>query len=316
MSLFNIALLSIESGKLGSQSFVPIGRVTNCNITQNLQRADTTNLGRGKPLEQRSIINYTPVEFSCDILKTNSNLENILGLTNSTGVMTRIASADISDAIESVKSARILFSSNDSQNYNGGMELKSGVLTNYTLQCAIDSPAKASLSFQFLDQKTYSLSSSRNISTNNFEIVRPENSLITGLQFSGYGITGFKTQSFSLSLSINRASTMYMGERFPVDRPLTDARATLQVQGYFQGFANISGLSHYNDGAPTFGNVSITLTSSCSGDQTTYTLTNPYLESQTYTPQAGGFTTTSLNFSLPIGVNPNDIQDGSVLKIE
>ena len=185
-----------------------------------------------------------------------------------------------------------------------------------TIRCGIDSPAKASISFQFLDQKTYSLSLSRDVSSNNFEIVRPENSVITGLQFSGYGITGLKTQSFNLSLSINRASTMYMGERFPVDRPLTEGRATLQVQGYFNGLTNVSGLSQYNNGDPTYGDVGITLTSSCSGAQTTYTLTNPYLDSQTYTPQAGGFTMVSLNFSLPIGVNPTDIQDGSVLKIQ
>ncbi len=316
MSLFNIALLSLESGKLGSQSLVPIGRVSNCSITNNLQRADVTNLGRGKPLEQRPIINYVPVDFSCDIYKTNNNLEGILGLTNSTGVLTRIASADILDAVESIKNARILFSSNDSSYYNAGMELQSGVLTNYSIQCSIESPVKTSLSFQFLDQKTYSFSSSRSLTENNFEIVRPENSVITGIQFSGYGITGFKTQSFNLSLSINRASTMYMGERFPVDRPLTDARATLQVQGYFNGLTNISGLSGYNNGDPTFGDIGITLTSSCSGDKTTYTLTNPYLDSQTYTPQAGGFTTVSLNFSLPIGTNPLDVIDGSNLKIE
>jgi hypothetical protein len=98
---------------------------------------------------------------------------------------------------------------------------------------------------------------------------------------------------------------------------MTEATATLQVQGYFEGVNNsMTGLSQYSCGDPTYGNVYLTLLSSCSSaGPTTYTMANPYLDSQSLDGQVGGFSTCSFSFSLPLPINASDTGDGSFLSI-
>jgi hypothetical protein len=198
------------------------------------------------------------------------------------------------------------------------LDLKSGVLTNYSIQGSISEPVRGSVGMQFFDMSGSINNTARDSTAYGAQIVKPEGTYLTGILFTGYGITGVNIQSFSLGVGFNRTQVFQLGGTpFPVDRPMTEATATLQVQGYFEGVNNsMTGLSQYSCGDPTYGNVYLTLLSSCSSaGPTTYTMVNPYLDSQSLDGQVGGFSTCSFSFSLPLPINPSDTADGSLLSI-
>lgn len=314
MSLFQNGQLNIGSGILGSETMVAACRVTNVSISTPIPRANVNVLNRGKPLEQRPVINYVPVDFSCDSYFSDKSFETNVGLINSTGITAAIVDTKAASATYGVRNMQVLFSPTNSNYFNGGRDLKSGVLSSYALKGGISEPVTRSVSMQFLDMSGYILNTSRP-AAGVAGFVRPEGAFLTGIQFSGYGVSGVNIQSFSLTVSFTRAATNNMGQRFPVERPLTDVTATLQVQGYIDGFNNVmSGLGQYNAGSPTYETVGLTLYPACSTSAPmTVTMINPYLDNETINPQIGNFATVSYSFSLPIGPNPYETGDGSRL---
>jgi hypothetical protein len=93
--------------------------------------------------------------------------------------------------------------------------------------------------------------------------------------------------------------------------------ATLSVQGYFEGFNSLmTGLAGFACGDPMFGKVGLTMAPACSSSSpSTITIFNPYFESLAINGQAGGFSTFSLSMSMPLGPNPLETGDGSVMMI-
>lgn len=304
-----------ESGQLYSSTMQLVNGVTNVKVSQSIQRADITVIDRGKPLNQRPVINYIPTDVTIDMWKRDNSLEIMLGLVNPTGIFAAITKTRSDTATYGIRSMQVYYAPTFSATYNSLVDIKSGVITNYSLQGSVSEPMRQSLSFQFLDQSGSQNLSPRSSNSYAASIIKPEGQSLTGIQFTGYGITGFNIQSFSLGVTFGRTAIMQLGTRFPVERQLTAVNATLQVQGYLEGLNNsMTGLGQYNCGDPTYGNVSLLMSPSCAaGSPTSVLITNPYLESISYDGQVGNFTTVSLSFSMPLGSNPLDTGDGSVL---
>ena len=177
---------------------------------------------------------------------------------------------------------------------------------------------RQSVSLQFLDMSGSVNTNPRSTAQPLSAVIKPENIALTGIVFSGYGITGVTVQSFSLGIQFSRTSVMQMGSSLPQSRPLTDVMATFQVQGYIEGLNNsMTGLSQYNCGTPTYGTISLVLTPACAvTSPTTIKIGNPYLDSVSMSAQVGNFTTISMGFSIPLGPNPLETFDGSTLTIQ
>jgi hypothetical protein len=316
MAYYSAAQVKIGSGSIGSETMVTLNHVTNVSVNSSLARTDVGVLGRGKPLAQRPVMNYTPVEFSMDIIKTDNSLETCLALVNSTGITANLVETRPAYATLGIKNVQVLFSEAHSTVFDGGRDLKSGVLTSYSLQGGISEPVRCSVGMQFLDQSGYSLSAARTSPAIDTNLVKPESVSLTGIQFSGYGLSGVNVQSFQLGVTFDRNSVMQLGSRFPAERPITNASATFSVNGYINGFNNgLSGMGQYSRGDPMNGEITLTLYPANNVAPTTVTLVRPYFDSESITPQVGGFATVSYSFSLPLGPNPNETSDGSVLRI-
>lgn len=321
MPSFSAGQVYLESGLLGASSMQPVQRITNAKIDYNIPRANVTVFSRGKPLEQRPVINYTPVDASFDYLKSNTSIEQSLGLLNPTGVAAQITDTRAATATYGIRSMQVYFAPTSSANYNGLYDLKSGVLTSYSLQGGVTQPIQASFGLQFLDMSG-SVNTTARASTNYPAApIIPANQSLTGLGsttallLTGFGLTGVTIQSFSLSVGFTHASIMQLGTKFPIERPLTDVNASFQCQGYFEGLNNsITGLGVYDCGYPTFGTIGLTMSPACGlSSPSSIIMVNPYLDSFSVNGQAGNFSTFAMSFSLPLGPNPLETGDGSVL---
>lgn len=317
MPMFAAGQVLMGSGVLYSDVLTPLHRVTSVRVNAQPPRTNVNVLNRGKPLEQRPVINYIPVDVSVDMVQSSLRFEQICGLVNSTGIAAALTDTNATTAQLAIRNMQILYAPTDSTNYNGELDLKSGVLTNYSLQGSISEPVRSAFSMQFLDMSGAVNTSVRDTSDYAVGPIKPENVSLTGIQFTGLGITGVTVQSFSVGVTFSRTPIMQLGQRFPVSRPLTDVNATLQVQGYMEGINNsLTGLGVFNCGDPMFGTVGLTLSPSCvTVSPYTVTAINPYWEGMSVDSQVGGFTNVSFSFSLPLGPNPLETGDGSVLKL-
>ena len=308
----------MESGLFNNgSSMQPVNRVTDVKVDFSVPYTNVNVLNRGKPLEQRPIINYIPVNVTIDMYKSDNSLEQMLGLINPTGVAMLITDTNPLTATYGIRSMQVYYAPTSSANYNSLLDIKSGVLTNYSLQGSVSEPMRQSVAFQFLDMSGSVNTTLRDTTAYASAVIKPENIALNNLQFTGYGITGFTIQSFSLGIQFARTSVMQMGSRFPQSRPLTDVNATLQVQGFVEGLNNtFTGLSIYNCGTPTYETATLVMTPACSASSpSTVTIGNPYLESLSIAGQVGNFTTISMSFSMPLGPNPREVSDGSTLSL-
>ncbi len=323
MPQYSAGQVYIESGLLGSSSMQPVQRITNAKIDYNIPRANVTVWGRGKPLEQRPVINYTPVDASFDFLYSDTMIAQSLGILNSTGLVAQITDTKAATATYGIRSMQVYFAPTSSANYNGLYDLKSGVLTSFSLQGGVTQPIQGSFGLQFLDMSG-SINTTSRVSTNySAAPIIPANQSFTGLGsasallLTGFGLTGITVQSFSLNVGFSHASIMQLGTKFPIERPLTDVNASLQIQGYFEGLNNsLTGLSAFDCGYPAFGVIGLTMTPACGlTSASTVTMKNPYLDSFGVQGQVGNFSTFAMSFSMPLGPNPLETGDGSTLTL-
>lgn len=322
MPLYNAGQVSLQSGAIGSSSMMPLQMVNSVAINPSIPRANIGVMNRGKPLEQRPVINYSPVEASVDFTRNSSSVEEMLGLRGAV-VTTNLTDTRGVAGTYAVRDMRVAYAPTNSANYNSFYDLKSGVLTSYSIQGGVSEPVRGSFSLQFLDMTGGYHGTARDSTTYAANVIKPENQVLTGLSsasslaLTGFGLTGVTIQSFSFSLGLNHTTVHQLGTKFPIERPLTDANASLQVQGFFDGMNNsLTGLGQFDCGAPAYGTVALTMSPACSTASTsTITMINPYFDGMNVNGQVGGFSTFSMSFSLPIGPNPNETADGSVVRI-
>lgn len=318
MPQYSAGQVMLESGLLHQSQMMPINRVIDVRIDGNIPRANINNMNRGKPLETRPVINYVPVNVSFDMYKSDNALEQMLGLINSTGVAMLISDTNPLTATYGIRSMQVYYAPTTSSSYNGMWDLKSGILTSYSLQGSISEAMRQNIGMQFLDMSGSFNTTSRVSANYPSAIVKPENINLTGIQFTGYGLTGVTIQSFSLGINFSRASVMLMNSNIPRERPLMDVNATLQIQGFFEGLnGSLTGLSQYNVGNPTYESIQLILYPACTTTSPSIvSIKNPYLENFSFNGQAGDFSTFSMSFSMPLGSNPTEIADGSTLSLQ
>jgi hypothetical protein len=316
MPQYSAGTIYLESGN-SYANYQPMEGVTSLSVNYSIPRANVNVLNRGKPLAKRPVINYTPVDVSIDYYKMNSMVEASLGLINPISVTTNLVETK-SGPNYAVKGLRIYYAPTSSTIYNGFLDIKSGVMTSYSVQGSVGEPVRGNITMQCLDMSGNYNGETRDNTDNVASLVKPENISLTGIHFTGVGITGATIQSFSFSLGVGRTQVQQLGLKYPIERPLTDVSASIQVQGFYEGINNsFSSLESHSCGDPMPGEVKLTMTQSClsSSPSTVINVVRPYFDSFSSESQAGGFTTFSLSLSAPIGPNPNEISDGSVVKI-
>jgi len=317
MPNYNAGQVLLSSGVLYSDVLTPLHRVTNVRTSAQPPRVNINVLNRGKPLEQRPVINYTPADVTVDMVQSSLRFEQMCGLVNNTGIAAALTDTAAATAQLGIRNMQILYAPTNSTNYNGELDFASGVLTSYSLQGSVTEPVRSAFSMQFLNMSGAVNTTVRDTSNYAVGPIKPENMSITGIQFTGLGITGVTIQSFSLGVTFSRAPIMALGSKFPTSRPLTDVNATLQVQGFMEGLNNsFTGLQTFDCGTPMYGTVGLTFSPSCVATSP-YTITaiNPYWEGLSVDSQVGNFTTISFALSFPLGPNPLETGDGSVLKL-
>jgi len=316
MPLYQASELTMSSGALGvtQQS---VERLQSVQVSYSPPRADVGVLGRFKVLNDRPVINYIPAAFSFNLIKATKEVETNLGLINPTGVGIVFAGTDgFSVNGFGARNFNVLVSPSQANNYNGQMSLLSGVLNSYSVSAGVGQPTQMSVGGEALDLRFVANTAGKASSTYNSLMIKSENVAISGIDISGFGLSGLTVQSFDLGLSIGRQSSFQLGQKYP-SRLVTDIKATVAIRAFFEGInTSFTGLNQFDCGTPYTGSFFFTLVPSCfSSPATTYIAVNPYLTSFQYGAQVGSFSSIDLNFDIPISLNSGEAVIGSNLII-
>lgn len=298
-------------------SFYQLPRVQSIGMGFQIPRTTVPVMGRFKPLDQRPVVNFTAIPISIDFIKGDKSFETNLGLVNPTGVGYILGQADpLSISSYGARNFQVKMAPNNSNNYAGQINISSGVMTSFSLGGSVGDPVKGSVSFECLHWDQVENTGVRNIPAYGANLIKSENMTLTGIDFSGLGITNLVVQSFRLDVSMGRTATIRLGEKYP-ERRITEMNATLAIQGFLEGINTaITGLSKYDCGNPTDTDISISLSPSCSAEAATViTMKKPYLESQQFGAQVGNYTSVDINFACPISTNLYETMAGSNLII-
>jgi hypothetical protein len=308
--------VQMSSGSAGA-AFTTIQRVQNVSVGANLERTTTKVLGRFKPLTERPINNFVPIQYNVSFVKVTREVEDALGFINTTGVgMVYGGNGNTIDGY-GCRNLSFLVSPLQTNNYVGQINVYSGCVSSYRVSASVGEPAQASFGGEGLEW-TNTLNNGGRSTTQltNYSLITPENVSISGIDVSGFGISGITAQSFELNLSIARQSAFRLGQRLPVNRVVTDINASLSFRGFFEGIEVFTGFGQFNCGQPYTGTMYFTLSPGCgSYTGTTYAIRNPYLDSLQIGAQVGNFTTVDMQFSVPISINSGEAATGSNLVI-
>ncbi len=295
-----------------------IDRVQDVKVDYQIPRVTTPVIGRFKPLNNQYVVNYTPVNLSVSYTKGNKDVERNLGLLNSTGVAVQIGQGTtVSDW--GARNYLIYNAPVNSNNYAGQWEVCSGILKSFSLNGSIGDVVRGSINLEGVDFRQSANNSARTTPSYSGNLIKPENQILTGIDFTGFGYTGAMIQSFSLQIAFNHAQTYRIGSKYP-ERRVTDVGATLQVSAFMEGASNAAvSLSGYDLGSPIAGQYVLTLQPSCGPEPATViTMTNPYLTSHSIGLTVGNFTAIELGFALPLSIVPFEctgINQGSNITI-
>lgn len=300
MALFQGVELRVSSGDAGTTMMI-VERLQTVSVGGDIARSPIKALNRFRPEVNMPVINYTPVPLSFDIIKGDNILETAFGLTNPTGVLVGIT--DSKNLLHyGVRNFEIHQCPLNATNYVGQFNISSGVLTNYSIGVTVGDVAKASYAFQNFDLGWAPNNSAKTGVNYNSTVVRGQDASISGIDISGFGISGFTPQSVNIGISISRTEVSQIGSKFPVSRSIVDATATIQIQGFLEaGNTTLTGLGTFDCGTPVNGSFYVFLTPSCqNGPATTYRAVNPYLQSIHFTNSVGNFSAVEVNLTIPL----------------
>lgn len=297
---FQGAEIAMSSG-VANETYARIQRVQNIDVNYQIPRTETRVLGRFKPLNERYVLNYTPVNLSVNYTEGNKDVERNLGLLNTTGVLVQIGqNTEVSNW--GARSFQIYNAPINATNYAGQWNVLSGVVKSFSLAGSVGGVVDGSFVVEGTDLQQVAYNAARTVPTYSGQVIKSENVTITGINFTGLGFSGLTVQSFNFNININHAATFRMGTRLP-ERRITDGTATLDLVGFMEGVTNtVTGLSIYDGGTPITGTYVLSLQPSCAGNEppTVITLVQPYLKRQSLGTQIGNYTTVNLGFSIPL----------------
>lgn len=285
---------------VANEAYALVQRVSNVDVSYQIPRTETRVIGRFKPLNERYVVNYTPVSLSVNYTEGNRDVERNLGLLNTTGVLCQIGqNTDVTNW--GARSFRIYNAPINATNYAGQWNIVTGVLKSFSLGGSVGGVVDGSFSVEALDLQQAANNGIKTTPQYSGQVIKSENITLTGINFTGLGFSGLTVQSFNFGLNINHAATFRIGTKYP-ERRITEGTATLQLVGFMEGVTNtVTGLSIYDGGLPVSGTYVLSLQPSCGNEQpTTITLVQPYVERQTVGTQVGSYTSVELGFSIPL----------------
>jgi hypothetical protein len=310
---FQSANIFISSGFSGN-AYLPIDKATDVSLGYSIQRRDTEVLGKSRPLENRNIDNFIPVKYSFDYIKNDKDIESSLGLLNTTGAAYRFSR---SNSIIGQGCRNILISPIDKTTnlYDNQLQISSGILQNYSLSASVGQAATVSIAGEGLSLSINSGNSVVSQSTLQNNTIKAEKTFVTGIAFSGFGITGMNIQDLSIGITYTHQPILKMGYRYP-EYQLVNAKATVSINGYIEGIIPTFNTAILNNGLPEVGSFYLTLQPACSNaPATTYIIRNPYLDSFNLGLSVGSYISTQLSFSIPLPFTEQECLTGSNLII-
>jgi hypothetical protein len=312
MPYYQSAQVKMSSGEAGT-TFQTIERVQSATVGYQIPRVDVSQLGRFAQLKERPVVNYTPVSFSIEAIKSSKEIELNFGLINSTGVGILVGNGN-GNTISgySARNLEFINSQSNSANYDNKFTVLSGCINSYSVSANVGDFAKVSINGEGLDLKVESFSNAKENTLVSSSLVRSQDISISGIQFSGAGLTGFTPQSFNLGINFSRQAINQFGQKFP-SRQVNGVSASLSMNGFLEGVNPVGGLSGFDCGTSLTGSIFLTLVPSCSGagPATTYKITNPYIDSFNLGASVGSYTSVEIGMSLPISVLASEAADGS-----
>lgn len=311
MVTFQGATVNMSSGTtLGV--YVPIDRVSDVSFDYTVSRVNVTNLNRFKPLDLRPVINYVPVAMTVNYYKGDKNVERCLGILNPTGIAIQIGShSKVTDY--GCRTYPIYISPASLGVNMGEFDIASGVLKSFSLQGSISDPIRASFTVEGLDLQQYTNNNPRTIPVYSGQVVRPQDVVLTGINFTGFGYSGLDVQSFSFSTTFDYTSALYMGNQFPTRR-IDNGNVVLQIAAYIDGTSvPVPSLTGYYPGSYITGQYVLTMNAGCNPTDTptVITLTNPYLDSQSVSAPVGDLIKVTMSFSVPLTTVASETLVGS-----
>lgn len=307
-NIFQGSELQIFSGNNGYHS---CENIQSLNISFQNNRQETIYLGNFNAESKKPIINYTPIQLSFSYIKPITNeIEKNLGLLNPSGCFINlIANNNINDY--SSRDYKILFRPPNKQIYNGQINIYSGYLNQYNLSANVGAPITCSVNIDVLDMQSCANNSGQSIIPNS-QIISPENVIITGINFSGMGISGLQIQNFSLNLNIQRNNSFQINKKFP-EKAIIQTNCTLQIGGFLNNITEINRLSEIDQGNP-INDIYINFKNNCSNSGIMNILIRkPYLESKQISNQVGNLANVSLNFLVKPTIKLNEISGENII---
>ncbi len=300
---FQGAEIAMSSGTTDGV-FSLVQRVQSINTSYQIPRTNTNVIGRMKPLNERYVVNYTPVSLSCNYTKGNKDVERNLGLLNTTGVAIQIGQ-NTQVTNWGARNFQIYNAPINSPNYAGQWNVVTGILKTFSLAGSVGGVVEGSFNVEALDLQQVANNTARTIPLYSGQVIKSENISITGIDFTGLGFSGLTIQSFNFQINLNHAATFEIGTQFP-KRRITDGTAALQIVGFMEGVTNtITSLNTYACGSFITGTYVLGLTPGCSSEPATnITMVYPYLESQSVGTQVGNYTQIDLSFLVPLTTVP------------
>lgn len=300
----------ISSGYSGNAlALIPMAQ--SIPISFAYPRQEVNIIGKTTPLNNRNIINYTPVKYNIDIIKSNNLVENCFGLINPSGVAVNLyKSTDLVGYGCRNISNCIIDESNNQYKYSS--TIISGNLQSYSLSATVGDIAKLSIVGEGLDKKDEFITGY--VDRKSEEVIKSENIGISGIEFSGIGFSGVSIQGFNLNIDFSRQQFFKIGYKYP-ERKLISCRASISFNGFIDGLYSNHSIQN-NDGFPETGTYCFTLVPTCNTySPTTYTIKNPYIENVSFGTSIGSFISFSAEFSVPIPFSYSEILTGSNLII-
>lgn len=291
----------------GNPAGVVVPNVQSISTAFQIQRRESIRLGRFAPTPYRMAEQDPLVNVNIDFIPTGSNILSTLGLMATDSIVGNLASGNNKFNDMSIQ-IRELVGGGASV---GTINLRSGVLTNYSFQASVGQTPKTTVSLEFLDIGMDAVTAvvPPNID-DNYPTLRSQDIDIT-LPTGIFGVNSIYPQNFSFTLPLGRTPINRIGRRKPVSRELSSPIiSTFQIQAIVDTFAsttNVSGNSLFSlsCGSPIAGNIIVNVKRpTCTGDATQslvqYTIRNPYLDNVSFSNSVGGYTTVDLTFTCPV----------------
>ncbi len=290
----------------GNPAGVVIPNVQSISTAFQVQRRETMRLGRFAPTPYRMSEQDPLINVNIDFVPTGNDIFATLGLMATDSVIGNLTSGikynDMSVQV------RELVGGGSSV---GTINLRTGVLTNYSFQASVGQAPKNTMTLEFLDIGMDAVTAvvpptiddgHPTLRSQDIDITLP-----TGI----FGVNALYPQNFSFSLPLPRTPINRIGRRKPVSRELSSPIiSTFQIQAIVDQFAstpNVSGNSLFSltCGSSINGTITVNVKRpTCTGDSTQslvqYNIRNPYLDNVSFSNSVGGYTTVDLTFTCPV----------------